>query len=118
MFFVKFTQILFIIYPSFLKNFIKDFQNFPEVFSNIPAIYFFFYLKKYYSKLILFSNFRCIFSTVPQSFIDILLSLLQISQMFFQRFTQNLGKVTVKIFPNFYSGSLENFLTSFRSTTR
>ncbi len=95
-FFVKLIQILFIIYPSFLKIF-----RLPEYSSN-----FFFNFNKYYSKVILFLNFRCIFSTIPLSSIDILSSFLQISQIFFQKFTQSLNKITVEIYWNFYSGLL------------
>ncbi len=70
-FFVKFTKLLFIIYLSFLKIFYKIFK--------ISAKFFFIFLQfffqdfiEYQSKLMLFSNLRCIFSTVPQFFIDIL----------------------------------------------
>ncbi len=72
---------------KFLKNFLKDFQNFREILTNIPI--FFQNFNEYYSKLILFSNFHLIFSRVPQSFIEILSSFWQISQILFQRFTQS-----------------------------
>ncbi len=82
--------------------------KFPRSLSNIPLIFFFQNLHEYYSKLIHFSNFRCTFSTVPQSFIDIL-------SIFFQRFTRSLMKITVEVCLNFFSGLLKNFLASFRS---
>ncbi len=54
---------------EFLKNVLKGLQNFRQVYPNIPLI-FFQNVYKYYSKLIVFSNFCCIFSTVPQALID------------------------------------------------
>ncbi len=57
-----------------------------------------------------FSNFRFIFSTVPQFLTEILLSYSQISQIFFQRFTQSLDKVMVEIYPNTYSRLLARYL--------
>ncbi len=101
--------------PKFLKNFLNDFQNFHEIFPIIPVNFFQNFNIYYSSKLKLFSNFRCIFSTVPQSLIDILSVFLQISQTFFQRFSQSLYKVTVEVCPHFYC-SLENFHAVFLNT--
>ncbi len=56
---------------------------------------------------ILFSNSHCIFSTAPQSLIDIFLSFLEISQIFFQTFSKSLDKVTVEICIKFNSGLIK-----------
>ncbi len=113
---VKFTQIFFIIYPSFLK-FPHRFSKFPRRFSEYSTN-FFLKFQKILLKINTFSNFCLIFSTVSQSLIDILSGFLQISQIIFQRFTQSLYKVTVEICPTFYSGLLKNFLASFRSVSK
>ncbi len=94
------------------KVYLKNIQNFLEFFPNIPAI-FFQNFTKYYSRLILFSNFHGIFSTVPQFLIS-LLTFYRVSrqflQFFFKGLLESLHKVIVKICPNFYSGLLTNFL--------
>ncbi len=111
---VKFAQILFRIYPSFLKIFSGIFKISP-IFFQIFLEFFLQNFNKYYTKLILFSNFCCIFSTVPHSFIDTLSNVLQISQISFQKFTPSLNKITVEIRPNFYSSLLKIFFAGFRS---
>ncbi len=58
---------------KFLKTFFKNFKSFNGVFLIIHLIYIYFNFNKYYSKVILFSNFRFIFSTVPQSFTEIII---------------------------------------------
>ncbi len=110
-----YTQIIFLaklIVSNFIcLDFLKDFRNFSEY----SSIFFFQNFNAYYSKLIPFSNFRCTFSAVAQSFLDILSSFfLQIPQHFFQRFTQSFNKIMVEVCSNFFSGLLKNFLTSFR----
>ncbi len=57
---------------KFLKNCFKNFQNLWEIYPNICLIFFFLDFNKYYSKLRSFSKFSFIFSTVPQSLIEIL----------------------------------------------
>ncbi len=91
------------IYPSFLKIFSKIFKISTKFFP-IFLLISFQNFNKYYSKLILFSNFCNTFSTVPQFLIDTLSSFWQNFQILFQRFTQHLDKVTVEICSNFYSG--------------
>ncbi len=96
----------FIIYPSFLNNFSITLK-FSGSFSEYSFNFFFQNFNEYYSTLIrTFSNFCCIFSTVPQSLIEILSSFLQILQIFFRRFTQNFDKITVEVCSNFYSDLL------------
>ncbi len=80
MFFVKFTQIH-SYFTQVSYTFSQWFWRFLQVFPYIPLI-FFQNFDKYYLKLILFKNFRCIFSTVPHSLNDILLNLLLIPQIF------------------------------------
>ncbi len=89
----------FIIYPSFLNNFSMT-SKFPQSFSKYSSDFFFFNFNEFYS-LILFSNFQCIFSTVPQSFIDIFSSFFQIPQVSIRlqlKFAQIFILVYLKIF--------------------
>ncbi len=79
-FFVKLTQILCIIYTSFLKIsqwFLKFPRSFPKCYWNSFSTF-----QQILDKTNNFSNFRYIFRTVPQSLNDILLSFLKISQIF------------------------------------
>ncbi len=64
-FFEKFTQIVFIIYSSFLEIVLKFFKISAKLF-RIFVQFFFQNFNKYYWKLILFSNFCFIFWTFPQ----------------------------------------------------
>ncbi len=93
--------------------------KFPQSFPEYSTVFFFFQnFDKYYSKLIPFSNFCCIFSIVPQSLIDVLSSFLQNPRICFQRFTRGFDKITVEIFSNFYSGLLKNSLASFQTVLK
>ncbi len=94
---------------KFLVNFHKYFQNFYEVFSHI-ALIFLQNVNKYYSKLILFSNFHSFFSTIPQSLIEILSNFVKIFRIFFERFTRSHNKVTVEGFQIFILVYLKIFL--------
>ncbi len=94
-FFVKFTKILFIIYAIFLNIFakiLKIFARLFRIFLNFSQNFNLYY----YSKVVLFSNFRCIFSTVPHSLIDIC-QVFGKFLFFFQRFTQSLDKFTPSV---------------------
>ncbi len=74
--------------------------------------FFFQNFDKCYSKLIItFFNFCCIFSTVPQSLINILLSFFVNSSIFFQIFTQRFDKITVEVCSNSLTRSLTHSLT-------
>ncbi len=88
-------------------------------FLNILWFFFFFFFFSKFRQILLKTNiflkFSLFFSTVPQSYIDILPSFLQIPQIFFQRFTQGFNKITVKVCSNFYSDLLLNCLANFRS---
>ncbi len=111
--FVKFTQVLFIIYPSFLKIFSRIFKISPNFFW-IFLQFFFQNFNKYYSKLILFLNLRCISTTLSQSFIDILSIFLQISQIFFSKIYAVSIKLQLKFAQNFILVYLKNFLQVFK----
>ncbi len=112
---IKFTQILFIIYPSFSKKFLK-FLKFPQSFSK----YFYNFFSKFQQILLKtnISNFHYILSKVPQSIIDILSSFFANFSNYFQRFAQRLEPVIVEVCLNFYSSLLKNFLPSFRSVLK
>ncbi len=75
-----------------ISKIFSNFQNFREVFRNITR-FSFPNFNKYYSKLILIPNFRCIFSTVPQSLIDILSNFYK----FFNFFFKDLLRVSIKL---------------------
>ncbi len=86
---------IFKIPPNFLRILPSFFQNF----------------NKYYSKLKRFLNFVVFSRQFSSPLLTFYQVFLQISQVFFfQRFTQNLNKITVEICPNFYSSYLKIFL--------
>ncbi len=102
-FFIKFTQILFIIYSIFLTIFSKIFEYSSNFFQNF---------KKYYSKQIFF----LIFTVFSRQFLNLLLIFYQVFCKFLKFFFKDLlslDKITVEIRPNFRSGL--HFLTSFRN---
>ncbi len=101
-------------YPTF-SNIFSIILKFPRSFSEYSTIFFFQNFNEYYTKLIPFSNFHCTFSTVPQSLIDIYQDFLQISLIFFQRFTLSFDKIIVEVCSNFYYGLLKIFPASFGS---
>ncbi len=105
-FLVKFTEILFIIYSSFLQIFL-DFQNFQfsEYFTN-----FFQNFNKYYLKLIFFLIFT-VFSRQFLSHLSILFYqfFCEFLKLFFKDLLRVSIKLTVEICTNFYFGLLKNF---------
>ncbi len=83
-------------------------SKFPRSYSEY-SYNFFQNLNKYNLKVILFSNFRCIFSTVPLSLIEILSNFLQISEFFFK----HLLIVSIKWRLNFVQIFIPDYLKIF-----
>ncbi len=112
-FFVKYTQILFIIYLSFLKIFSKIFRISPNFLQLFPLMF-----SSKSQQILLKTN----------TFLKFLLYFLDSSPVLywhfikffpnfsiFFRFTRSFNKITVEIRSNFYFGLLKNFLAGFRS---
>ncbi len=103
-FFVKFTQILFIIYSSPLKIFLKISQISAKFFQIFVWLFF---LMSIFPICTVFSRqfFRRLLTFISSFFTDF--------SMFFKRFFQNLDKVTVEICLNFYFSLFKIFLENF-----
>ncbi len=97
----------------FPENFLQHFQNFRQIFPNILPIFFQKFIK-YYSEILHFSYFRCIF----EQCLSPLLTFYQIFFKFLRSFFKDLLKVSIKyslkICSNFYSIYLKIFLQVFK----